>query len=54
MPNCDELHSILLPFSSANGFVLMPGHTYAKGSRHRWEFRSLPKVQVQNACFTLG
>jgi site-specific recombinase XerD len=49
IPICDELHSILLPYSNAIGFVLQPGKTYEKGSRYRWEFRGLLKVLVKNA-----
>jgi integrase len=49
VPICDELHSILLPFSNAIGFVLHPGKTYEKGSRYRWEFRGLFKALVKEA-----
>jgi len=35
IPNCDELHSILLPFSNAIWLVLMPGKNYEASSRCR-------------------
>jgi integrase/recombinase XerD len=49
VPVCDELHAILLPYSNAIGFVLMPGRKYKPGRRYRWEFRKLLQVLVKNA-----
>ena len=49
VPICDELHAILLPYSNAIGFVLMPGRKYKEGKRYRWEFRKLLQVLVKGS-----